>query len=313
MKQSGDSNRPERRLSSRRVSHAATAETSFSEPPSPAAGKPPLLPAGHTKPTDRLTFLNPFAPVQHTRNRLPHRQQEGATYFVTFRLADSLPDELMKRWTAERAAWLRHNPQPWSAEQERDHDRRFLLQLEQWLDEHHGSCVLRIPECRKLVEDALLHFEGVRSELHASVVMPNHVHVLASTKPQCPLDELLQSWKGFTSRRINEHLGQQGERWQRDYFDRLIRDDDHFWRCVRYIQRNPPRAELSPEACGLFLSPFVREVLGTTLSLDAEFSPERRLSSRRKTPAQSDAPVFEPPSPAAGKPPLQHDSASVLP
>jgi putative transposase len=306
VKQSGDSNSPERRLSSRRGTSLPT-DTLSSNQATPAAGKPPLLPAGHAKPTDRLTFLNPFAPVQHTRNRLPHQQQEGATYFVTFRLADSLPDELMKRWSAERAAWLRHNPQPWSAAQEREHDRRFLLQLEQWLDEHHGSCVLRTPEYRRIIEAALLHFEGTRSEFHASVVMPNHVHALFSAKPDWTLDELLQSWKGFTSRRINEHLGERGERWQRDYFDRLIRDDDHFWRCVRYIQRNPPRAELSPEACGLFLSPFVREVLGPTLSLDAEFRPERRLSSRREMPAESDSPIPSSPLPAAGKPPLRHD------
>jgi hypothetical protein len=36
-----------------------------------------------------LHFFNPYADIRHTEIRLPHWQQSGAVYFVTFRLADS--------------------------------------------------------------------------------------------------------------------------------------------------------------------------------------------------------------------------------
>ena len=54
-----------------------------------------------------VTFFNPWAEITRTRNRLPHWQQPGATYFLTFRLADSIPWEKLGPWMDEREAWLR--------------------------------------------------------------------------------------------------------------------------------------------------------------------------------------------------------------
>jgi putative transposase len=59
-----------------------------------------------------------------------------------------------------------------------------------------------------------------------------------------PLEKILLSWKGFTARRINALLGRIGNFWQRDYFDRLVRDEKHFASCIRYIRRNPVKAGL---------------------------------------------------------------------
>lgn len=81
-----------------------------------------------------LRFFNPYADIRFTANRLPHWQQKGAVYFVTFRLADSVPDHLRTRWESERAAWLRVRPQPWSAEVEREYHERFSGTIERWLD-----------------------------------------------------------------------------------------------------------------------------------------------------------------------------------
>jgi hypothetical protein len=54
-----------------------------------------------------LRFLNPDAEIRHTENRLPHWQQKGAVYFVTFRLADEVPTRLRDQWENERGGWLR--------------------------------------------------------------------------------------------------------------------------------------------------------------------------------------------------------------
>ena len=90
----------------------------------------------------------------------------------------------------------------------------------------------------------LRHFDGERAAIIPSVVMPNHAHALFVQNANWPLEKLLRSWKSFTSRRINSLVGRDGSLWQRDYFDRLVRDGKHFANCVRYIRRNPAKARL---------------------------------------------------------------------
>jgi hypothetical protein len=62
--------------------------------------------------------------------------------------------------------------------------------------------------------------------------------------PDWTVHALVQSWKLFTARRINAALGQRGTLWQKDYFDRIIRDEDHFWRAASYIRANPAKGKL---------------------------------------------------------------------
>ncbi len=194
--------------------------------------------------SEDLQFFNPYAEIRQTENRLPHWQQYGAVYFVTFRLADSVPAHLRDAWEEEREIWLRFHPKPWDADSAREYHERFSGAVERWLDAGHGACVLKEPACAEIVAGALRHFDGSRCGHLAWVVMPNHFHLLFVQRPEWPLEKLLHSWKRFTARRINESLGKTGPLWQRDYFDRLIRDRKHFANCVRYLRRNPQRANL---------------------------------------------------------------------
>ena len=79
---------------------------------------------------------------------------------------------------------------------------------------------------------------------HSWVLMPNHVHVLFSLMGEARLEKEIGAWKSIASRRINARLARSGALWQEDYFDRMIRDAEHFARCVRYIRRNPVKAGL---------------------------------------------------------------------
>ncbi len=191
-----------------------------------------------------LRFFNPYAEIRFTANRLPHWQQERAVYFVTFRLADAVPHNLRTQRESEREMWLRIHPQPWSAEVEREYHERFSGAIERWLDAGYGSCILRRRDCAEIAGEALRHFDGERVAIISSVVMPNHVHVLFVQNTDWLLEKPLRSWKSFTSRRINSLLGREGSLWQRDYFDRLVRNEKHFANCVRYIRRNPAKARL---------------------------------------------------------------------
>lgn len=195
---------------------------------------------------NNLRFFNPYADIQHTENRLPHWQQAGAVYFVTFRLADAIPVRLQNQWEDDRDAWMKVHPEPWAPETEREYHQRFSGSVEQWLDAGHGACLLRKPDCARIVADTLRHFEGERVVMISFVVMPNHVHALFVQNPVWPLEKLLQSWKRFTTRELNKLLDRSGNLWQRDYFDRLVRGEQHFANCVRYIRRNPEKARLLP-------------------------------------------------------------------
>jgi len=194
-----------------------------------------------------LRFFNPYAGIRRTGDRLPHWQQEGAVYFVTFRLADSIPSRLRDQWENEREAWLKVHPEPWTNETEREYHQRFSGAIERWLDAGHGACLLRKQDCAQIVAETLRHFEGERVVMISFAVMPNHVHALFVQNPEWPLEKLTQSWKRFAARQINKLLDRTGNFWQRDYFDRLVRDEKHFANCARYIRRNPEKARLGKD------------------------------------------------------------------
>lgn len=118
--------------------------------------------------------------------------------------------------------------------------------MEAWLDAGEGSCVLRDPVIRGIVQAALQHFDGERYELGDFVVMPNHVHVLFRPFGTHRIEDILHSWKSFTAKEINRHSGRTGSVWQEDYWDRLIRNERHLGACQRYIESNPTKANLPP-------------------------------------------------------------------
>src|SRR5687768_5402716 len=121
---------------------------------------------------NELRFFNPYADIRHTENRLPHWQQEGAVYFVTFRLADAVPLRVRSQWENERESWLRVHPEPWNPEIEIEYHKRFSGAIEHWLDAGHGACLLRRRECAEIVAETLRHFEGERVVMISFVVMP---------------------------------------------------------------------------------------------------------------------------------------------
>jgi len=172
---------------------------------------------------------------------LPHWRQEGVTYFVTWRTADSMPNERVEQWTRERNQWLARNPEPWSEAQRKDYVQQFSIRWERWLDECHGECVLRRSDLRKIVEDSLRHFDGEQYSLGEFVVMPNHVHALVTPLAGHDLSQVVGGWKSFTAHAINKALGRTGEFWQKESFDHIVRDAASGERFAQYIRENPGR------------------------------------------------------------------------
>ncbi len=138
---------------------------------------------------------------------------------------------------------LQH-PKPWSEELEREYHQRFSTHIDKWLDEGHGECHLRDRTCREPLVRTLNHSQGQGYWLHAWVIMPNHVHVLYSLLGDATIDGETGAWKSVSTRGINKLLHRGGQLWQASYFDRLIRDADHFVNVIKYIRRNPHIAGL---------------------------------------------------------------------
>jgi putative transposase len=188
---------------------------------------------------------------------LPHWRQEGATYFVTFRFGDSLPQSKLRELSEWRKEWEKQHSGCRSAEVWDELSRETIRRIEAWLDQGMGSCLLKHPEVSATVAKAVRHFDGRRYQLGAYVVMPNHVHTLV--RPLGNEEELLEwiigSWKRFSARRINQQLGRNGSLWQEESFDRIVRDEEHLYRCLQYIGSNAKRAGLPPQASTRWVHP----------------------------------------------------------
>jgi REP element-mobilizing transposase RayT len=227
--------------------------------------------------------LHPDKPVTIYVRHLPHWRQEGATYFVTFRLQDSLPQVKLDELEQWRLEWERQHgvgrfckpsasqgrfakqsgqegrfAKPSYGDEELEElARETMRRVEQWLDQGMGSCRLKDPRAAKVVVEAMHHFDGARYELGCYVVMPNHVHAVVRPllHQEEPLERILQSWKRHTAREINQLFNQEGHLWQDESFDRIIRDEEHLWRAIQYIGANPLKAGFTYEQCPRWIRP----------------------------------------------------------
>lgn len=192
-----------------------------------------------------MKFFNPKGDIEKTEHKLPHWQQDEVPVFVTFRLADSLPQEVLAAWQRERERFLLNNPLPWDEITEACYHGLFSDKLDEALDAGHGSCALRDQQMAKIVQERLHHFDDQRYCLQSYAIMPNHVHVLFSLKEEEALPAIIQGWKGVSSRLIHKAgLSTLNPFWQPDYFDRLIRSPEHFDTVRAYIRDNPIKASL---------------------------------------------------------------------
>lgn len=191
--------------------------------------------------------FNPRGELKIYRRHLPHWEQSGCTYFVTFHLADSLPKEKLDELEALKREWEIQCPA--EARSRRDWDqyaKEVYQKVDTWLDAGHGSCLLGGPTICELVTDALHHFDSTMYQLFAYVVMPNHCHLAIRPLSDHALYTVLKNRKGYIAKQINRALGRRGPVWHEESYDRIIRDEPHLFRVLRYIENNPIRANLSP-------------------------------------------------------------------
>jgi len=206
----------------------------------------------------KFTAFNEHAPVEVYYRNLPHWHQDGATHFVTFRLADSIPRAVLEQWNDERILWLTahgitnrmergERETAYSTidpKQRRNFERQNNRRLFTELDQCHGCCLFKNTEARNILQGAMLHHNGQHYSSGDFVIMPNHVHWIIQPLENSRLWKSMQSIKRFVSTQLTQLKQHEGKLWQSETYDHLIRDRIELERIRKYIADNPRKAHL---------------------------------------------------------------------
>jgi len=120
----------------------------------------------------------------------------------------------------------------------------YHREIESYLDRIHGPDHLANAVIAAIVEENLFKFDGQRYKLLHWVIMPNHVHLLLKAMAGITLASIMHSMKSYTPNQANKVLQTSGRFWSVEYFDRYVRNADHYAKTVRYIHNNPVKAGL---------------------------------------------------------------------
>ena len=199
-------------------------------------------------------MTNPLSYQPAYRRNLPHIQPPGATLFVTFRLAGSLPVAVLERWSEEakaRERLLASLPEGERAERRYLEDRRFFGRYDAELDSAAcGPLWLREPVVAAAVVAVLRDGDGTFYDLLAYTIMPNHVHMVFTPLPKGEDDYYALPWimhglKRRSAWDANTALGRGGAFWQREYYDHYARDGREVEGIIAYVLQNPVKAGLA--------------------------------------------------------------------
>ena len=196
--------------------------------------------------------MNQFDSKIFYERSLPHYHPQGAILFITFRLANSLPLEVIKH--LKREAWLRERKLITIADEtertlaKTNMQKMMFGKWDQILDQsNYGDNWLNNPEVATLISEAITYRDKHEYTLEAYCLMPNHVHLVITTLEVAnrqSLVRIMQSLKGYTAKKANEILQRQGPFWQHESYDHVVRSTDELERIIYYVMTNPEKAGL---------------------------------------------------------------------
>ncbi len=171
---------------------------------------------------------------------MPHLYYNEGKYFITFRLADSLPLEFLKKLHKE----FNNSKEELSLK-----EKKIFKKYDVLLDKgESGKKYLSIPEIAEIVRRVILYEDGKNITIICYCIMPNHVHlVFELLKNNRGISKIMQSIKRVSSKRSNEFLRRTGKFWQDESFDRWVRDDKELFNIINYVLENPVNAGLADD------------------------------------------------------------------
>jgi putative transposase len=181
------------------------------------------------------------------RQKLPHKQAENATYFVTYRLYDSIPITVIQQLQQEYQQSLQQllKDTAYNIAGEYDLQKKYFAQFDNFLDRNLNEPYwLQQTAIAQIVYDSLLHLAATTIDLNCFTIMPNHVHALFSLKDaKQDLYKIMQSHKSFTAKKSNIILQREGSFWEPESYDHIVRDGE-YENIVNYILQNAIKAGL---------------------------------------------------------------------
>ena len=185
-------------------------------------------------------------PKDVTHSNLPHWSKACTLLFVTFRLADSIPADVANHIIANYNFWKKNQPGNLTEQQlQLLYQNECHKKISQYLDtKPYGSCMLKRPAVRTIVEEEIRRYDGEHYDLKAFVIMPNHVHLLLMLYDGYSLSTVMHSIKRMSSFRINKLLATPNQTiWRRESFDCLVRSAAQHRKLRDYIFQNPKYQE----------------------------------------------------------------------
>ena len=214
---------------------------------------------------------------ERTARNLPHYHPPEATLFLTFRLAGTVPKQVLRKYGSEKQ-WFKNEIRRLDrlklnddSDELQHHQERLLKFHRRWFREFEdilhkaetGPTWLKDESVAKVVVDALHYRDGNVFRLDGYCVMSNHVHTvfapllsgaelresrsfrrLSFLSENPPLDAIMKSLKGYTAWAANRVLGRRGTFWEQESYDHVIRNDAEFYRIMNYVLNNPVKAGL---------------------------------------------------------------------
>ncbi|HPN84099.1 MAG TPA: transposase [Victivallales bacterium] len=183
-----------------------------------------------------------------TRRKLPHWQVRGKSYFVTFRLRNSIPKSIVLKLKSRREEILSGAK---NDEKVYEFQRKEFIEIENILDSARTNENYFLAD-EKIAQTIINSFAFIENKYCWSfpsfVIMPNHVHCLCvanKSGEKISLTKAFSILKQYTARQINKILGRKGQRvWCDENFDHWCRNAHKEENVKRYIENNPVKANL---------------------------------------------------------------------
>ncbi len=189
---------------------------------------------------------------------LPHYHPNDYPLFITFRLAGSLPVEILAELKARREFELKTLKNATADERYRIEKKHFGY-YDHWLDQcKFGPRWLQTDNIAQIVANEMKSLNNDRYWLMAYCIMPDHVHLLIESllneqanhqgkSASYPVTDTLRLLKGRTAHDCNLKLARHGGFWQHESYDHYARDEEELERIIKYILHNPVKAGLAKD------------------------------------------------------------------
>lgn len=178
---------------------------------------------------------------------LPHIHAIGAIYHCCFRLIDSMPRKLLKKWRQLFVEYMAMISSGWccAGEHQAPAFDPSSMAFQYYMSAGLGACILSDDRFAQVVWDALWFRDNVEYYLHAVAIMPNHVHVIVEPMDNVKLTDIIRNWKSYTAHKINQLRATLGKKvWLEETYDHIIRNKKEYRNQVNYVVRNPVKAGL---------------------------------------------------------------------